>query len=171
MLYRGASFDVVNPHPFLLLDVYNFETPAEIDGLLDDYFDESNTDNMPYDPVTGNMSQNSLGTPIESSRRSRKLYDDMDLARRSIMRSYDELPTPPPAYLHNSPLGYRSYTSMSTPPDSVHEFPAVSVVTSHTHNVSHVVADMDDFRSTPARLSNCVNSSGTRTLSRIFTLQ
>ena len=108
--------------------MYNLETPAEIDGLLDDYFNEPDTDNVQHHPLTGNMSQHSLRSPTESSRRSRKLYKDADLARRSIMRSYDELPSPPAAYLHSSPSGYRSYASMPTPPDSVHDFRTVSVM-------------------------------------------
>ncbi|KAM0719867.1 hypothetical protein Q7P37_004002 [Cladosporium fusiforme] len=58
--YRGASFDLVNPHASLLLSSSHIETPAEIDGLLDDYFEDSDT--MP-----------------------RALYSNPDAARRNIM--------------------------------------------------------------------------------------
>lgn len=40
--YRGASFHVLNPHASLIYGARAFETPAaEIDGLLDDYFDSA----------------------------------------------------------------------------------------------------------------------------------
>ena len=88
MHYRGAAFDVVNPHASLLLGTSDFETPAEIDGLLDDYFDfHRNSAAMPYDDKTQEAaaSQHSLQT-TSSGGRQRVLYDDPDSARRNIMR-------------------------------------------------------------------------------------
>lgn len=81
--YRGASFDLVNPHDSLLLGSHDLETPAEIDGLLDSYFETRNPDDMPDQLST--QSQQSLSTPSESSKRTR-LYHDADSARRNIMR-------------------------------------------------------------------------------------
>lgn len=60
---QGASFDVVNPHASLILGANDFETPAEIDHLLDGYFED-----------------------MESRTPSRVLYTDADSARRNIMR-------------------------------------------------------------------------------------
>ncbi|OQO01959.1 hypothetical protein B0A48_12432 [Cryoendolithus antarcticus] len=59
--YRGASFDVVNPHASLLLGPSGFETPGEIDGLLEDYFQQS-----------------SMTTP------SATYYSDMSSARQNL---------------------------------------------------------------------------------------
>ena len=111
--YRGASFDVVNPHASLLLGGSDFETPAEIDGLLDDYFDlrHSVASMMPYADKTEEMSssQQSLQTASSNGRR-RVLYDDPDSARRTIMRmpgsvspqAADDSP------YQDSPLAHRS---------------------------------------------------------------
>ncbi|KAF7186030.1 hypothetical protein HII31_12631 [Pseudocercospora fuligena] len=92
ILYRGASFDVVNPHASLILGARDIETPAEIDGLLDDYFDQP-VERMQYDNLTGEPSQISLRIPSESSRRV--LYDDPGSARRNILRVEDVIPSPP----------------------------------------------------------------------------
>lgn len=77
----------MNPHTSLLLGVSDFETPAEIDGLLDDYFDsgERRMQN-PYSDSTGekSTSQYSLQTSA-SNGRQRVLYDNADSARRYIM--------------------------------------------------------------------------------------
>lgn len=83
---RGVSFDVVNPHTSLLLGVSDIETPAEIDGLLDHYFDRSLPNMQPYNDPTGekSTSQYSLQTSA-SNGRQRILYDDADSARRNIM--------------------------------------------------------------------------------------
>ncbi|KAK5121112.1 hypothetical protein LTR85_005596 [Meristemomyces frigidus] len=83
--YRGASFDVVNPHASLLLGTHDFETPAEIDGLLDDYFHRRASSLMPYDGLTGEMDE-SLPASSDGSRRTRVLYSDPEDARRNIMR-------------------------------------------------------------------------------------
>ncbi|KAK5171180.1 uncharacterized protein LTR77_004324 [Saxophila tyrrhenica] len=87
--YRGASFDVVNPHESLLLGHSDFETPAEIDGLLDDYFNRSSQSlEMAYNDKTGGeMSayQQSLHTS-SSGGRQRILYEDPESARRAVMR-------------------------------------------------------------------------------------
>ena len=83
--YKGISFDVVNPHTSLLLGVSDIETPAEIDGLLDNYFsDDFGMD--PYDDQAGekSRSQQSFHT-TGSNGRQRVLYDNPDSARRNIM--------------------------------------------------------------------------------------
>ena len=92
ILYRVASFDVVHPHASLILGARDIETPAEIDGLLDDYFDQP-VERMQYDNLTGEPSQISLRIPSESSRRV--LYDDPGSARRNILRVEDVIPSPP----------------------------------------------------------------------------
>ncbi|KAK5109400.1 hypothetical protein LTR62_007066 [Meristemomyces frigidus] len=81
--YKGASFDLVNPHASLLLGKHKIETPAEIDGLLDDYFYEAD---MPYNHITGEYSSPTLDQELNSSRRGRTLFTDTDSARRAIMR-------------------------------------------------------------------------------------
>ena len=106
LLYRGASFDVVNPHASLLVTSQEFETPAEIDGLLDDYFDD-----RVFAPQTSNensnsdMSQQSLEGSSDSGRHARVPYDDADSARRNIMRKATTQ-TPPKAEVSDdhSPL-------------------------------------------------------------------
>ena len=79
---------MVNPHQSLLLGSNNIiETPGEIDGLLDDYFDSTgHSDTMPYDNFTGEFStsQQSLHT-TSSNGRQRVLYKDPESARRTIL--------------------------------------------------------------------------------------
>lgn len=77
---------MVNPHKSLLLGVSDFETPAEIDGLLDDYFHSRDSVAMAYNDPTGekSASQHSLQTS-SSNGRQRILYDDPESARRKIM--------------------------------------------------------------------------------------
>ena len=110
--YRGASFDVVNPHASLLLGVSDIETPAEIDGLLDDYFNNNrDSATMAYNDPTGEKaaSQQSFQTS-SSNGRQRVLYDDPESARRRIMGipgsgSQPPLPNTP---RHDSALTQRS---------------------------------------------------------------
>lgn len=64
---------MLNPHASLLLGPQDFETPAEIDGLLDDYFN------------TPEMSDPSLNHSDGSGRRGRQLFDTPDAARQKIM--------------------------------------------------------------------------------------
>lgn len=102
--YKGASFDVVNPHESLILGSSEIETPAEIDGLLDDYF-HSTYDlgtMIPYDDITGEMntSQQSLPTANSSNGRQRRVYDDADSARRAIMGLEDGSHPPPSSSSH-----------------------------------------------------------------------
>lgn len=89
---------MVNPHASLILGARHIETPAEIDGLLDDYFDHPE-ERMQYDSLTGEPSQVSLRIPSESSRRI--LYDDPSAARRKILRVEDNLPSPPASAVLN----------------------------------------------------------------------
>lgn len=90
MLYRGASFDLLNPHASLLLGTHSFETPAEIDGLLDDYFEDDDDDFlvMASDPGTGEATQQSLRS-VSDTRQTNTLYEDMDTARRNILNIED----------------------------------------------------------------------------------
>ncbi|KAI5359427.1 hypothetical protein Slin14017_G103290 [Septoria linicola] len=92
VLYRGASFDVLNPHASLIIDPQTLETPAEIDGLLESYFEDHDTmqDNT-------NQGDSSPHVPSESSRRV--LYENADDARRNILRIQEQSKphvTPPP---------------------------------------------------------------------------
>ncbi|KAI7229769.1 hypothetical protein KC330_g7274 [Hortaea werneckii] len=98
--YKGASFEVVNPHISLLLDTHSLEEPAELDGLLDNYLDDSDDSIlMAYDDVTGeHSSQMSLPSSSEGSRR-RMLYTNPEDARRNIMR----LPGAPSSPQQNTP--------------------------------------------------------------------
>ena len=61
-----------------MLGPQEFETPAEIDGLLDDYFN------------THDMSDQSLYASEGSSRRGRQLYDTPNAARREILRLQED---------------------------------------------------------------------------------
>ncbi|EMC98713.1 hypothetical protein BAUCODRAFT_145746 [Baudoinia panamericana UAMH 10762] len=88
--YRGASFDLVNPHASLLVGKHDIETPGEIDGLLDTYFLEDA--DMSYDNLTGEPSSPSLSASLSSSRRVRR-YADPESARFGIMG----IPTMPSA--------------------------------------------------------------------------
>ncbi len=84
---------MVNPHQSLLGSSNEIETPAEIDGLLNDYFhSEVDLTMASYDDITGELaaSQSSLHTSSTStSARQRILYDDPTSARRTIMRIDD----------------------------------------------------------------------------------
>ncbi|TKA79549.1 hypothetical protein B0A55_02735 [Friedmanniomyces simplex] len=108
--YRGASFDVVNPHASLLLGKNDIETPAEIDGLLDDYF-TSHTD-MAYNG--GQISSHSLSNNQDGSKRGRMLYADPESARRTIMRLPSAPFTEAPP-LQESPLAGKGHASTHTP--------------------------------------------------------
>ena len=59
---------MVNPHNSLLLGVSDIETPAEIDGLLDNYFDSDNIDAMAYNDASREMSSSevSLQTAVSN---------------------------------------------------------------------------------------------------------
>lgn len=73
-----------------MLGTHSVETPAEIDGLLDDYFEEHEEFIvMTSNPDTGEMSQQSLRS-TNDSKQTHILYDDADTARRNILR----IPTP-----------------------------------------------------------------------------
>ncbi|KAK3672732.1 hypothetical protein LTR78_007318 [Recurvomyces mirabilis] len=117
--YKGASFELVNPRASLLLGKQDIETPAEIDGLLDDYFCASE---MPYNHVTGELSSPVLDTSEDGSRRTRTLFTDASSARRTIMR-IPSLPADrysPPA--QDSPLAGRSTSQPVSQHDSIGTF-------------------------------------------------
>lgn len=94
---------MLNPHASLFLGSHNLETPAEIDGLLDSYFEDYNTDtqdNMQTNTAAGDSSPASSHVPSENSRRV--LYDNAEIAHRNILgiRSNDKTRiTPPPRAL------------------------------------------------------------------------
>lgn len=99
---------------------HDIETPAEIDGLLDDYFDTRI--DMPYDDLTGEMveSQHSSSSDTDGSRRGRPLFADAESARRNIMRlpSAFENSTNPSSDWQDSPLagrGRETNMSLSVP--------------------------------------------------------
>jgi hypothetical protein len=114
LLYRGASFDLINPRASLLLQPHDIETPGEIDGLLNDYFDEDDEDqataNMSYNQRTGEPSQASPRIPSENSRLLRTLYDDAETARRNILGVEDE-PTKPLPVLYGSSANHFEHSS------------------------------------------------------------
>lgn len=76
----------MNPHASLAL--HDLETPAEIDGLLDDYFHNHTSSDDMSAPTS---SQPSLG---ESTKKPRVLYDDADEARRRILSKDADDPLP-----------------------------------------------------------------------------
>ncbi|KAK0785231.1 hypothetical protein LTR02_000373 [Friedmanniomyces endolithicus] len=126
--YRGASFDLVNPHASLLLGKNEIETPAEIDGLLDDYF----TSHTEMSSNGGQESSHSLGNSQDGSKRGRLLYADAESARRTIMR----LPSAPLTEtrpLQESPLAGKSHASTQGPAAMASIEEPVSSDTQHAH--------------------------------------
>lgn len=116
--YRGASFDLVNPHASLLLGTKDIETPAEIDGLLDDYFHSADDLAMPYDEFTGEMSSSPASAAPEGSRRGRTLFPDANSAHRHIMRRPFPEPVASGLKCQESPLAHRalhSHDARATP--------------------------------------------------------
>lgn len=88
ILYRGASFDVLNPHASLVLGSPALETPAEIDGLLDSYFEDHDhpaQDTMQNNTTDRESSPSLSQMPSENSRRI--LYEDAETAHRNILRT------------------------------------------------------------------------------------
>ncbi|KJX94605.1 hypothetical protein TI39_contig4173g00039 [Zymoseptoria brevis] len=98
----------------------DIETPGEIDGLLDDYYNEeteSQRSSMSYNHLTGEPSQSSPRVPSENSKSLRTLYDDADTARRNILGVHNEPARPSPVvysrsanqveYGSSSPAGIR----------------------------------------------------------------
>nr|POE79878.1 hypothetical protein CFP56_07944 [Quercus suber] len=85
--FRGVSFDVVNPHQSLSLETKAFETPAEIDGLLDDYFHSTESTTQQIDEALEEMfpSQDSPSSS-DGTKRPRALYTDAETARSQILR-------------------------------------------------------------------------------------
>ncbi|CAK3755153.1 Hypothetical predicted protein [Lecanosticta acicola] len=109
---HGTSFDLVNPHDSLLVGVHQLETPAEIDGLLDDYFDQGVEDDiMESKQRAGERPQEP--SRVDSNGSRRKLYEDADSARRNILNVEPDLTAPPKARLaDDSPLAYKSAPSL-----------------------------------------------------------
>ncbi|KAI7086061.1 hypothetical protein KC356_g5351 [Hortaea werneckii] len=161
--YKGASFEVVNPHASLLLDTHSLEEPAELDGLLDNYLDDSDDSIlMAYDNVTGEhfSSQMSLPSSSEGSRR-RMLYTNPEDARRNIMR----LPGAPSSPPQDTPT--RSQQAM----ESGRPFLAFEPSTA---DLGHQVAQQSLMQPSPierpASVERASSSSGTSTRSNPFDL-
>ena len=84
--YRGASFDVVNPHASLLAGASDIETPLEVDGLLDSYFSNKHVSGkMPY-VRSGEIPPAQESPQNSADSRRKRLYNDPEIARRNIMR-------------------------------------------------------------------------------------
>ena len=95
----------------MLQGTKDFETPAEIDGLLDDYFDRSS----PHTPSNKEndmaSSQAARAQSDSGGRRLRTLYGDADSARREIMRlpsASSGVPNAVNNFHQESPLASRS---------------------------------------------------------------
>ncbi|KAK4555873.1 hypothetical protein LTR86_007093 [Recurvomyces mirabilis] len=168
--YKGASFELVNPRASLLLGKHDIETPAEIDGLLDDYFYASE---MPYNHLTGELSSPVLDTSEDGSRRTRTLFTDASSARRTIMR-IPSLPADrysPPA--QDSPLAGRSTSQPVSQYNTIGAFQQQEVAQSHLEPVplnpsryrdsgykfpgdaqDQVATDYDDVRNDRANMSH-----------------
>ena len=103
---------MLNPHASL--GFHNLETPAEIDGLLDSYFEDHNDhteDNMQNNTATGESSPTSSHIASESSRRV--LYDNAEIAHRNILgsRGMDKTQvTPPPRALLSASGSQRPFS-------------------------------------------------------------
>jgi hypothetical protein len=124
--YKGTSFDVVNPHASLFLGNHNFETPAEIDNIYNDYFDFDNPssdddsdDGMAIGgTISSKASQASLRSQCDSPR-TRVLYDDAEAARREIL-SLKSYQYGPPLMTtrkdasdeRHSPLRFKQYSQL-----------------------------------------------------------
>lgn len=94
----------MNPHESLQLGPNQIETPAEIDGLLDDYFRDSNDLIMqPYDDLTGEMSSSQQS--VSSNGRQRILYADPQEARQGIMGAINPAGSGSPSQRPNVPAG------------------------------------------------------------------
>jgi hypothetical protein len=121
--YRGASFDLVNPHDSLLL--HNIVTPSRDFGSSE--YLSVHTYEEPFEDFTEVYSSNALPLPLTNHKQmapKRALYGDLSAAHAGIMRrggdsfssSNLDLPLPPtPAAL--SPNS-STYTSPIYSPDS-----------------------------------------------------
>ncbi|KAI7099570.1 hypothetical protein KC352_g38181, partial [Hortaea werneckii] len=161
--YKGASFEVVNPHASLLLDTHSLEEPAEIDGLLDNYLDDSDDSIlMAYDNVTGEhfSSQMSLPSSSEGSRR-RMLYTNPEDARRNIMH----LPSAPSSPPEDTPTRSQQAVESGRP------FLAFQPSTA---DLSHQAAQQSWVQPSPTErppsVERASSSSGTSTRSNPFDL-
>ncbi|KAI7346966.1 hypothetical protein D0862_13216 [Hortaea werneckii] len=161
--YKGASFEVVNPHASLLLDTHSLEEPAELDGLLDNYLDDSDDSIlMAYDNVTGEhfSSQTSLPSSSAGSRR-RMLYTNPKDARRNIMR----LPGAPSSSPEDTPTRSQQAVESGRP------FLAFQPSTA---DLSHQAAQQSWVQPSPTErppsVERASSSSGTSTRSNPFDL-
>ena len=94
--YRGASFDLVNPHQSLYL--HNIETPADRDADFVDYFQVRPSNELLRGPDT--VQQSMAGSdknspyPTEKMAPQRALFDDLPSAYQSITSSNRNFQTP-----------------------------------------------------------------------------
>ncbi|KAM3425793.1 hypothetical protein BST61_g7721 [Cercospora zeina] len=151
VLYRGASFDVLNPHASLILGSRCLETPAEIDGLLDSYFQPDTQANMEPESTYDEPSPGEPGVPSEHSRRV--LYDNASDARRKIlhMSDADKGISPPPKALLTAGASRKVERPFSDPFD-------LTLSDSDSHStlmtINHIIKEgRRDDATSPARMT------------------
>ena len=95
--YRGASFDLVNPHQSLYL--HNIETPADRDADFVDYFQVRPSNELLRGPdtVQQSMAGSDKDSPYLTDKMApqRALFDDLPSAYQSITGSNRNFQTPP----------------------------------------------------------------------------
>ncbi len=110
--YRGASFDVVNPHKSLYLS--NIETPADGDADLIDYFQGVQSGGTPFTQVNMSspfqMQDNASTTSVDKPMRQRALYNDLPSAYASIAVRNKQ------GSLHTSPSSESLQHQLPVPP-------------------------------------------------------
>jgi len=94
VLCEGAYFDLLNPHASLLEATHHTDSSAEVDALLDEYYD--NTSDLTQSrsiliPRPQSHPQPTIRIMADNARHTRRLYDNPDSARRNIMRSREDL--------------------------------------------------------------------------------
>lgn len=152
---RGASFDVVNPHASLV--VSDFETPADRDVDLIDYFTNNSSENL--------LLQENMVAPSEGGDRewvgsqgkqgpARAIYDDYSEAYDSIARNRRRS-SRRPAPLVNLPLPPAPATlNPRTPP--------------HARLESGELLASPSLRSTPSVVSAATSPSFMQRISRVL---
>lgn len=115
--YRGASFDLVNPHQSLQFS--RIETPADVEVERTDYFHvkPSRSDSVLQDMATRMRKASDAASSANGDRRGRVLYADLpsahhSIANREVLRSApgspDRFHTPPTRPSTTTPLGSSS---------------------------------------------------------------
>ncbi|GME36207.1 hypothetical protein GTA08_BOTSDO09833 [Neofusicoccum parvum] len=91
--FRGTSFDVVNPHNSLYDS--HLETPADLEGEPNDYFNRTSLDNL----LPADM-DNLLDRGDGAERPQRPLFDDLRSAHASIAKTRFQSPKQTPTHDH-----------------------------------------------------------------------